>query len=76
MTPRRSRAGGGVLSEPPTLAHEFWSGKQRFAADGSILCGVARERAAPLGRLPSADERPADSTVQASMGQAGWGGRN
>ena len=54
--------GGGGLGEPPTLASDIWSGKRGVAAGGGRLCGVSRERATPLVRIPCADECPADRT--------------
>ena len=70
-TIQRSRDRWDGLIEPPALAHAFWCGEQGTTDDCCRLCVVFRQRAPPMGRIPSADERPADCTGKSARGQAG-----
>ena len=67
---------GDGLSEPLALVYAFWSGKWGAAADFCRLRVVVNQWAAPMVRLPSYDERPADRTGQVARGQAGHGRGN
>ena len=71
-----ARPGGDGLSETPALDPAFWSGKRGDTSDCCRLCGVVRQRAAPMGRLLSYDERPADHTGKEDRIQASCGWEN
>ena len=74
-------SGGSEPGETDSVILKYWL--LRFgAARGELRLTLAEfaewmgERAAPLGCLPSADERPDDHAGQAARGQSGRCGRN
>ena len=72
----RGRAGRDGLHQISTLASTFWGGKWGTAADCCRFHGMVEKWAAPMGRLSSHDERPADRTGQVARGQTSQGRRN
>ena len=76
MNIRRSRDGGGGLSEPSEMATVFRSGEWGTAANCRRLCRVVEKWAAPMCHLPCHYGWPDDCTEQAARGQDGQGWRN